>query len=293
MFLKKVSLINSVAYRGDTRPPEEIFLKGLSNRQSPDYQWFKALTEGSGDAQIDLDPEPVLAMDHLTTHQLQLFDKGEKDYEPFNPGKLTYRVWLKKDPRIYVTYTVESTAGLHEKLWTHYITNRPVYRDGNGEDISPKTAVCLTLRSHVAPYFPIDGCTKDGGEWIWIYAVLLGAGYKTYEVQIKRSRLSAQARAMARAQEVAVEHVPACDIICAVRCWRYGKYPEMAFVLAPRICWNPIARNRQLCKNEILAAFDPYQSMLNLCENCEVTYSTLGYKIVFTEPLYAYHLWQR
>ena len=289
MRLTRCTVINSVGYRGDTRPPEEIFPNGFSNRQTPEYQWLQVLAGGSDDVPIDLDIRNV-DMDHLSHEQQQVLEnlKIPKACDPLIPGKLTYRLWVKNNPRIYATFTLGSVAGISGALWEHYIQNLPLYREDK-DDISPKTAVCFTLRGpHVAPYFPIDGCMNPGGEWIWLYAVILGAAYKTYRVQAQRGS------SLANAQEVAVEHIASNHVLCAVRCWRKGKYPTMKFLLAPRICWNPRAGGeRMLWRDEILTALYPYQSYEATCHACNVVARSRNPTRVFLEPPYPYWRWQR
>jgi len=303
MQLTRTTLINAVAYRGDTRPPEEIFIDGLWNRQKPEAQWLELLAQGESD-DVGIKFRKPRMTHTLNEQQIEIFEKEPKDCDPPHHEKLVYKAWVKSNPAIFVTYTFQSGQPLQttrKDLWQHYITNLPVYREGNaGEDISPKSAVCLTLRAHVAPYFPIDGCIgKTGGEWIWMYAVLLGAAYKTYAVQKDRATqnktYSSRAEQMTRAQEVAVEHVSPTDIICAVHCWRWGKFPQMQFLLAPRICWNYRSRSRLLCQREIVATLNRFQVRRTKVIACEVEWIKTkdAIETALQEPNYAYHLWQR
>lgn len=299
MRLTQIAPLNSIAYRGDTRPPEIIFRDGFWNRQTPEYQWLMVLSaQGDSILDIDLDPyekylraEDVLReVKRLEKWQQKLMEdlKIPKECEPYRPGKRTYRMWVKNSPEISITLRLRTTAGLTKKLWDHYVANLPEYRK-DSHDISPKTAVCFTLRAHVAPYFPIGGCLNDGGEWVWIYAAVLGAAYKTYVMQ---KRLGSE---NSRALEVAVEHVSSHHVVCAVRCWRSGRHPRMDFVLSPRICWNPKARGaRMLCRNEILEALYPYQAMKTTCYKCKVTARRRSWLELFKEPTYPYYqCWQR
>ncbi|MGV7206683.1 hypothetical protein ACLB1G_02385 [Oxalobacteraceae bacterium A2-2] len=287
MRLTETSIINSLAFRGDTRPPEEIFSNGFHNRQTPEFQFMQNLLLGGED--LDLELKVKIDMKHLNTQQVAKFDDSgiPKAAEPFSPHKTRYRVWLKDDPNTYIVITLKSTEGLTSALWKHYIDNLPVYREDR-HDISPKTAVCLTLRPQVAPYFPIEGCSDEDGEWIWIYAVALGAAYKTYTYQIR------DGSDLAAAREVAVEHVASNHVLCAIRCWRKGKYPDMQFLLSPRICWNPVAGGeRLLAKKQIMAAFQRHQSMKTTVTRCVTGTIVRDSLRLFSEPPYPYWLWQK
>jgi len=303
MRLVQATFINALAYRGDTRPPEEIFIDGLWNRQQPEAHWLRLLAAGAED---DSDPHKPVVHHNLTEHQLQLWEKGSKDCDPAHPGQRVYRVWLKTDPTILVTYTFPPAAmippDIRTYLWKHYAKNKPEYREGGlGEDINPSSAVCLTLRPYVAPYFPIDGCELMQGEWIWIYAVLLGAAYKTYAMQEARGQLGAsysgRASEMSVAKEVAVEHISPSDIICAVRCWRKGTYPYMEFVLSHRTCWNHRSRSRLLCQRQIAAALDPYRGLVTRLYKSVIQWRKIKKwafeDVILLEPNYPYHVWQR
>ena len=156
--------------------------------------------------------------------------------------------WKRKEPREYGKLIGEA---LIKKLREDKRTL---------DDINPESAVCLTLRPDCAPYFPVEGSDVHG-RWVWIYAMYISSAVKTYNYQrLRGSNISF-------AMEIAVEHVPASHILCAVHCKRKGKYPSMQFNFVPRILWNRrvLPEIRMRWANYVQLALLPYQGYLTLC----------------------------
>jgi hypothetical protein len=244
---------DEIAYRGDSREPDKVFVSGLWNKQNADYKWFDLVSH------LDFDSlEQYGAVDDAEERQRQgllsladseaFADPSRVKVEAIQQNQKEYRISLIGAPNTFFTITLARPAVVRKELWKKYIQNRARFRlqpirtkkqPNNTKppyDIDPKTAVCLTLKPEVAPYFPIEGNLTPDGEWIWIYVTRLGGAIKTFTYQeaLRQNHL-------ADAQEVAVEHVPASHVLCAVHCWRKGVYPTMEFNLSPRIIWNPCA----------------------------------------------------
>jgi hypothetical protein len=139
------------------------------------------------------------------------------------------------------------------------------------DDINPESAVCLTLRPEVAPYFPLDGSVVHGN-WVWVYTMYISAAIKTYNYQnIRGANLNF-------AREIAVEHVPASHVLCAIRCWRQGKYPDMKFNFTPKIYWNRgvLSEIRMRWGNYVQHTLSRYFGYTSWCPNS--THDTIVYK---------------
>ena len=283
-FCKDFTLLDRIAYRGDTRSPEIIFREGFWNKQTAQYRWGDILRSGGPNdeerrwlnVRVDSHPDsaPLLPSDTE--------DPSRFIMPSLTPGTSEYRVGIKGDRskflRLRLSHARKDRSGnrvpidggvVRGNLTRHYYNNAPQYRDlaytertGNRAqfDMAQETAVCLTLRPDVAPYFPKETANPPG-EWIWVYAVRLYSAFPTYRLQT-RDRPE-----MTFAQEVAVERVPASYVICAVKCWRVGAYPNVQFNFTPRIWWNPGASvfERSRSMGEIARAFEPFQGYRAQC----------------------------
>lgn len=287
-FIKDYRMIDRIAYRGDSRSPEVIFREGFWNKHWPEFVWPAMILQ---DFQV-----PGLRVEIKNIEEL--VDAGlltESDFEkseqwvipplaPQSSHKKRYRVQMRNHPEKTLDVKVSRTDARHY-LYQRYISNRPQYRDEeyarvhNQEearhDINPVTAICLALRADVAPYFPINEKSK-AGDWIWIYAVRLYTGVETYKVQREKGS------ELAFAEEVAVERVPPSHVLCAIRCWRIGKYPDMQFNLLPRIWWNPHAWSYEIARsrNKIIRDFSPLQAHRVQCPNSESETEILGKELL-------------
>ena len=264
-FLEDSSLIDKIAYRGDTRSPEIIFREGFWNKQTPDFVWRQMFMEDHRVPGLEIEPDVKTARRQGTVENSDLDNPKRWIVPPMHGGKGPFQLRFKGDPegRKYVNINV-NRPDTGRYLFARYIDHPAQYRDQQyhettgkpvQHDINQNTAVCLTLEADVAPYFPIDGTGPAGG-WCWIYAVRLYTGIKTYRLQ-RRDRSS-----LAFAREVAVQRVPSTHVLCAVRCWRSGKYPAMQFNLLPRIWWNPGASSYELARSrgKIVTDFSPLQA---------------------------------
>lgn len=260
---KDSSLIDKVAYRGDTRSPEVIFREGFWNKQTPDYVWRQMFLEQHEVPGLKLKTDIEKQLKKKTLSESDFDDQSQIMIPPLVPKVDRYQVRLKNNPQKVVNIWSKQPNPWGE-LSRRYFDNPVQYRDQQYQsttgktaqyDINPNSAVCLTLEADVAPYFPIDG-TDDNGGWCWIYAVRLYAGIKTYRLQRK------DRPEMAFAREVAVERVPYTHVLCAVRCWRIGKFPDMQFNFLPRIWWNPRASSFELARsrNKIIRDISPLQA---------------------------------
>lgn len=265
-------LLDNLAYRADSRDPEIIFREGFWNKQCVDFRWSEMLQTR--------DEVKGVAIKFGKSH-------GDIDkllpkiiYPPLRTTESKHRITFKDNPDAFLDIEIRDkktrgpmTGGaLRGLLYNHYAENKAQYRDNAFAaetkkpaqfDISPETAVCLSLRPDVTPYFPLDGTPEGGtrGEFVWIYVVRLYAGIPTFTLQRK------DRPEIAFAKEVAVEHVPFTHVLCAVKCWRIGKYPDMQFNLATRIWWNPYASNfeRARAMNPILNVLTPFQNYRTQC----------------------------
>lgn len=264
-------LVDWIAYRVDTRNPEVIFREGFWNKQTPDYRWPQIFNQQDEIKGVRVKPG---AMHNVTESMM-----ADVIVPPLQQTESKYQVEFKGHPGSHMGISLRGKGGapvtggqLRARIWEEYARNEPAYRDKAYEaktgkvaqhDISPETAVCLSLRPDVTPYFPLDGTPGGGtvGEWVWLYAVRLSAAITTFRLQ-RRDRPE-----IAFAKEVAVEHVPYTHVLCAVHCWRIGKYPDVQFNLAPRIWWNTHASNfeRARSMHDILRAFFPYQGYRSQC----------------------------
>jgi len=271
-FCKDFTLLDRIAYRGDTRSPEIIFREGFWNKQAPHSRWDLMVNAGEPND----NETPWLRLENDFRQRRKKKEVAEKDFAdgmiipPLAEGQRDYVVRSKRDTSKFFNVTLNLPGEqVRSRLHQHYFANVPEYRDNayatrTGKvaqfDISQETAVCLTLRADVAPYFPKE-TARPPGQWIWVYAVRLYAALPTYRLQARdRPEITF-------AEEVAVERVPATYVICAVQCWRVGFYPEVQFNFAPRIWWNPSASvvERSRSMGEIARAFYPFQGYRAQC----------------------------
>jgi len=272
-FCKDFTLLDRIAYRGDTRSPEIIFREGFWNKQAPHSRWAFIISEGPNENErpwlrSKVDIEKRLEKGKITEEDFA--DNGMMIVPPLVEGQRDYVVRSKRDASKFFNVRLNHPGEVvRNRLHQHYFANVPEYRDNayatrTGKvaqfDIAQETAVCLTLRADVAPYFPKETANPPG-EWIWVYAVRLYSAFPTYRLQT-RDRPE-----MTFAQEVAVERVPASYVICAVKCWRVGAYPNVQFNFTPRIWWNPGASvfERSRSMGEIARAFEPFQGYRAQC----------------------------
>jgi hypothetical protein len=279
--------IDAIAYRGDTREPDEIFVSGLKNKQNPDYQWFKLVSTLDFDDLKKYGPKDDirkrLRSRELSDADAEAFgDSSKVNVEPLQHGKTEYKISLIGAPEKFfiLTLTKRPAEVLRKDMLVKYFNSKARFRwndqnpsdlsptDGMPmEDIDPKTAVCLTLKPQVAPYFPIEGNNSVDGEWIWIYVTRLGAAIKTFTYQAQYGE-----RGLETAREVAVAHVPSSHVLCAVHCWRKGVYPTMEFTLSPHILWNPCASASERVRSRaaIETALWPFQCVKTICVASQV-----------------------
>jgi hypothetical protein len=123
----KYSLIDNVAYRGDTRPPREIFMNGFWNKQTPEFLW-REIAIGEKDYE-DYGFKLKVLGGTLTDEDVT----GGNDklaVTPLQPGLLSYRVYLKTNPLKYLNVQLKQDGGVvRQKLYIHYALNKPQYRN--------------------------------------------------------------------------------------------------------------------------------------------------------------------
>ena len=302
----RYTLIDRIAYRGDTRSPSEIFRIGFWNKQNPEFLW-QQIAFGTGDP-FNFNFSVKLVKGSLSMKELRPYAENvDKLFaiQPLQPNSQEYRLYLKSDPSKYVIIKINKPGGtVFKNLYMHYSTNVPQYRDeeywkkkepgtygklvGEAlkvklmedrrvlEDINPESAVCLTLKPDCAPFFPVEGSDVHG-EWVWIYAMYTSAAVKTYSLQKLRGSN------MTFAKEIAVEHVPGSYILCAVHCKRNGKYPVMRFNLDSRIIWNRnvLPEIRMRWARHVQLALMPYQGYVTLCPTPTTGTARLGRRLIF------------
>lgn len=139
----------------------------------------------------------------------------------------------------------------------------------NNEDISPPSAVCLTLNIDCAPIFPIEATDKT-----WIYIVKAHTAFETYKLQNQTGSFPAFC------DEIAIRDIPPGDIICAIECERFYKmnnefeinwYNGIYYRFVNDIIWNPQLANepetacKQKRKNDILKLINARKDKYIVC----------------------------
>ena len=217
-----------VAFRGDNRPPHEIFPFGFRRWQDTwgffEEKWQSYLERtfdellGGSDSDSDSDDEADPFLDNFGF-------KPDPGAQPLYPN---FR-FRDTDPR--VTVYVKDTVGLSRPI-TIVLDKSPATLYGewmtevnkgftlrSQADIDPKSAICITPKLNVAALFPFPPeYPKWGRDSTWVYVVYVDGVFVTWQHQIDLN--TSISKVLARSREIASRDIPSGHVFAAVRVYR-------------------------------------------------------------------------